>query len=172
MKIRLIKNLTILALLVLTCSAARSQKKLKRLLLIGTGQLASGFLDGTIESISYHYSNGFKLRCPNANDQFWDPSLSWKNKYKNGDPNLGPKFAGSTTGLVFTTDAYHMLRTSKRAIDMGSIVYLMNDTYCNKKISKKQKLKTAAKDFIVLTAMRCVGFHLSYSYLFKRQSPK
>jgi len=52
--------------------------------------LLSGMLDGTVEGITWHYEEGFKPRCPKANDYFWNPALSWKNKYKNGDPQQGP----------------------------------------------------------------------------------
>jgi hypothetical protein len=165
-------NLLLVLALWLGCTQMQAQRKFKKLLMVGSGQLVSGFLDGTIESISYHYDNGFKLRCSWVNDAFWDPSVSWKNKYMNGDPNKGEKFMGSTTCLAFTTDAYHLLRTSKRAIDGVSIAYLLNDDICNKKLARKKRFKAAAKDFVILTAIRCVGFHLSYSYLFKRQTTK
>ena len=36
---------------------------------------------------------------------FWNPSRSWRNKYKDQEEPKGPKFFGSTTFLVFTTDA-------------------------------------------------------------------
>jgi hypothetical protein len=159
----------ILALALVFSGQIQAQSKLKKLLWMGSGQLVSGFLDGTIESISYHYDNGFKLRFKKVNDQFWDPCKSWTNKYRNGDPKQGEKFMGSTTCFAFTTDAYHMLRTTKRTIDGVSMGYLLNDDVCNKKLRKKQKFKNAAKDFMILTAIRCVGFHLSYSLLFRRQ---
>lgn len=38
---------------------------------------------------------------------WWNPNISWKNKYKNNDPTQGPKFFGSTTFLVWLTDAWH-----------------------------------------------------------------
>jgi hypothetical protein len=167
-----LKTLLLIIVLVLCADHLYSQKKFRKLLLIGSGQFISGFIDGTVESINYHYYNGFKLRCPKANDKFWNPEQSWKNKYMNGDPTKGEKFMGSTTCFAFTTDAYHMLRTSKRTIDGVSICYLMNDDVCNKRLSKKKRFKAAVKDFAVLTAIRCVGFHLSYSYLFKRQVQK
>ncbi len=38
---------------------------------------------------------------------WWSEHKSWINKYKNGDPNQGPAFFGSTTFLVFMTDGWH-----------------------------------------------------------------
>ena len=39
---------------------------------------------------------------------FWNPSESWKRKYKNNDPTQGPAFLGSTTIFVSLTDAWHL----------------------------------------------------------------
>lgn len=158
-------NIFILILALLSTSV-NAQKNLKKYLLCGSSSLLSGMLDGTIESINYHYHTGFKPRFKNANDQFWNPELSWRNKYLNGDPKLGPKFYGSTTSFVFTTDAYHLLRTSKRSLDGATLVYVINKD-CSKKIERKRKFKNMVKDFAVLTAIRCAGFHLTYSVLFK-----
>ena len=44
------------------------------------------------------------------NPKFWDFRVSWTNKYKNGDPKQGSKFFGSTTFLVFLTDAWHLYK--------------------------------------------------------------
>jgi hypothetical protein len=40
-----------------------------------------------------------------------DPQLSWKNKWKHGDPNQGPAFPLSTTTLVGVTDGWHFFKT-------------------------------------------------------------
>jgi len=159
------KNLIIALFIAILVQPCVAQKAWKKYLIAGSSVLVSGMMDGTIESINYHYENGFKARFPKANDQFWNPAVSWKNKYRNGDPALGRKFMGSTTALVFTTDAYHMLRTGKRAIDASTLVYAINKDCSIKK--KKARRKTMVKDFIVLTAIRCVGFHVTYTYLFK-----
>jgi hypothetical protein len=151
-----------------TCFHLGAQTNWKKYLVLGSSQFASGFLDGTIESISFHYDNGFKPRFKHVNDQFWNPQKSWVNKYKNGDCEAGPKFTGSTTCFAWTTDAYHLLRTTKRTIDGFTLTYYANDGIKSHK-TRKQKFKAAAKDFIILTAIRCIGFHVSYSLLFKSQ---
>ncbi len=153
-------------LLVVLSQAAIAQKEWKKYIVSGSSAFASGFLDGTIETISYHYYNGFKTRFPNANDQFWNPELSWRNKYKNGDPTLGPKFTGSTTFFAATTDAYHLLRTAKRTLDGFTVVHYMNSNR-QVKMNKKKRIIKTVKDFVIISAIRSVGFHLSYSLLFK-----
>lgn len=164
--------ITLVLVLVLFNSFA--QKGLKKYILPCSAMLVSGAIDGTIESASHHYYNGFKARFPNANDQFWNPEKSWKNKYLNGNPSNGPKHFGSTNVFVFTTDAYHLLRTSKRVVNTSTIIYYMEknkDCVVLKKEELKQikrkKFKESLKHFAALTVSRCIGFHLTYSVLFK-----
>lgn len=64
--------------------------------------MIGGAADGTNEVISHHYYK-FEAVFPRANDQYWNPNLSWTNKYQN-------PFPGKTTLLVWTTDGYHMTR--------------------------------------------------------------
>jgi hypothetical protein len=161
------KTTVIILSLFLICQFSVAQKKWKKLAFASTTAFVSGMLDGTTESISYHYEMGFKPRFKKANDQFWKPSESWKNKYKNGDPKQGEKFRGSTTSFVFVTDAYHLLRTSKRTLDGTTLVYFINSNCTGGKLSKKGKWKTAVKDFAIITAFRCIGFHTTYNFLFK-----
>ena len=42
---------------------------------------------------------------------YWDPKLSWKNKWKNGNSNEGENFIGSSTIFVFMTDAWHLAKS-------------------------------------------------------------
>lgn len=41
----------------------------------------------------------------------FNPHLTWRNKYKNEDPQQGEKFFLSTTVLVFLTDRWHLSKT-------------------------------------------------------------
>lgn len=44
-------------------------------------------------------------------DQFWNPELSWMNKWKGGDKKNGERFPLSSTVLVFTTDGWHLMKS-------------------------------------------------------------
>ena len=46
----------------------------------------------------------------NLDEDWWNPTWSWRNKYKYNNPSLGEKFLFSTTILVFLTDAWHMFQ--------------------------------------------------------------
>lgn len=43
-------------------------------------------------------------------DDWFNPAVSWRNKWKNGDPLQGERFLGSSTFLVWLTDAWHFLK--------------------------------------------------------------
>lgn len=59
----------------------------------------SGFSEGINNTLLFRYSK-FKKRFPKANDQWWEPSVSWKNKHDN-DTKL------DNTLFSFMTDGFH-----------------------------------------------------------------
>jgi hypothetical protein len=67
----------------------------------------AGIFEGAVEALRFRYKTVKKL-LPLLSDQFWDPSISHTNKYKNHNPKLGPKFLLSTNALVWVTDGYHL----------------------------------------------------------------
>lgn len=70
--------------------------------------IISGFANAVMDTLQFHYSKSIFKKF--KNQQWWNPAISWKNKYKNNDPNDGSKFFGSTTFLVFVTDAWHFFQ--------------------------------------------------------------
>jgi hypothetical protein len=42
------------------------------------------------------------------NDKWFNPALSWKNKWKNGIAKQGERFLGSSTIFAFLTDFWHL----------------------------------------------------------------
>lgn len=46
------------------------------------------------------------------NPNFWNPTICYKNKWKDGISGGTPKFFGSTTFLVFLTDGWHLLKSA------------------------------------------------------------
>lgn len=57
-------------------------------------------------TLQFHYITSIFKDLPIC---WWSPALSWVNKYKSKD-NRTPKFFGSTTFLVWTTDAFHLFQ--------------------------------------------------------------
>ena len=62
------------------------------------------------------------------NPLFWDKHKSWVNKWKNGEPSQGEKFFGSSTFLVWLTDAWHLFNSlsyvSAFALGIFSTIFL------------------------------------------------
>lgn len=131
------------------------KKKIKQYAIQGGLILVSGAADGLGEYTYAHYSK-FQKQFPNANPQYWNPAISWINKwdwdYEN-ETSRGEKFFGSSTFLVATTDAYHLLRT----IDRTTMI-----TATSINLGQKQKWYWYLLDIVVMSAFRNIGFHLTY----------
>lgn len=65
-------------------------------LLIILAAIANAFMDLSSEGLLH--------------SDWWNKETSWMNKWKLGDPELGPKFWGSTTVFVFLTDGWHLFQ--------------------------------------------------------------
>ena len=119
--------------------------------------LFAGMCDGFSQTLYSHYY-AFENKFPEANSQYWDPHESWKNKYLNGDPAQGEKFLGSTTFLVFSTDAFHLMRTLNKInlVTLGALEF-----------SEKRPFWNYVIDIVVYSAVYSAGFTLTYEVIFK-----
>ena len=72
--------------------------------------MIAGIFNAIMDTLSSHYGVSIFSKYP-KHEQFLNPQKSWLNKYKNNDPDLGPKFFGSMTFLVWTTDLWHLAKT-------------------------------------------------------------
>lgn len=97
----------------------------------------------------YHKSIFSKL-----NPRFWNPYESWKNKWKNGNPEKGEKFFGSTTVFVFITDSWHLFK--------ALFVYLMFFT-----IITYENI-FGYYDFIIYLCLWFLGFEATKIFLTKK----
>jgi len=118
----------------------------------------AGALEGTSETLKWHYGD-FEEFFPGANKNFWNPKYSWKNKYKNQNKEEGPKFPGSNTFLVWTTDGYHAVRFARNV--------MLTTTLALHPLHKKKKWYNYALDIAVHTLAYQVGFHATYTVAFK-----
>ena len=69
----------------------------------------AGILNAIMDVLSFRYKTSIFSKYTKLQD-FFDPQKSWVNKYKDNNPELGPKFFGSKTFLVFLTDAWHLAK--------------------------------------------------------------
>jgi len=86
----------------------------------------AGLAEAVMDTIQFHYSSSIFSKF---DSEFWDPSISWKNKYKGGEPGAGPKFWGSTTFFVGITDAWHLFKLLRNLFLFIAIFFLAYN-YC------------------------------------------
>ena len=85
--------------------------------------MIAGMFNAIMDTLSFQYDKSIFLKYPKY-EKFLNPQKSWLNKYKNNDPALGPKFFGSMTFLVWTTDLWHLAKTIMVvSIVIGTVFY-------------------------------------------------
>ncbi len=65
--------------------------------------------NATMDALSFRYGKTWFARHP-AMEGWWNPAISWRNKWKDGDRSKGEAFPFSSTALVATTDAWHAFK--------------------------------------------------------------
>lgn len=68
----------------------------------------AGLSKAIMDNLQFHFNRSIFNQLK-YNQKFWDPTLSWSNKYKEGSMTE-PKFFGSTNYFVFLTDAWHLFQ--------------------------------------------------------------
>ena len=117
----------------------------------------SGASKGLHDVLEYHYDH-FQNLHPKANPCYWNPSISWHNKWQNGDPANGERFPGSSTIFVSLTDASHLTNSISKYTAIAAIVI---------KIGQKQEWKYYLYDFVIYTFAYSAGFWTTYEILYK-----
>jgi hypothetical protein len=73
--------------------------------------IISAIANSIMDTLQHHYSQSvFSKLKPNSFLYKMSNPESWKNKYKEGNPDLGDKFFGSTTIFVWITDLWHFCK--------------------------------------------------------------
>lgn len=70
--------------------------------------------DAMQDTVAYHYDTSVFRNAKHR--QWFDPSISWRNKWKDGDAGKGERFFGSSTFLVWLTDFWHFMKAVKIAL--------------------------------------------------------
>jgi hypothetical protein len=125
--------------------------------LSGSLVFLAGASKGFNETLMFHWK-AFRHRFPNANPNWYNPDISWKNKYKNGDPDAGARFPLSTSFLVGLTDQYHLNTMINRVAWTSAIVIRIGEP--------RKPLKHYLADMLYYSLCHQAGFALTY-YPFK-----
>ena len=118
--------------------------------------LVSGMADGLAEASKFHLKGVTEVF---GDAKFWDNSLSWRNKYRNGDPAQGAKFPLSTTALAWTTDGYHLSRMIRNSTMIAAITIRIGEPakawYCY------------VIEAVIYYLTYQLGFTITYDIIFK-----
>lgn len=151
-----------LLLAVTTQAQVKTEKKYKWKMdgnkwLTGGLVFTAGASKGFNETLLHHWK-AFRRSFPKANPNWYNPDISWRNKYKNGDPDAGAKFPLSTSVLVMFTDQYHLNNFINKAAWTSALVIKIGEG--------KRPLKHYILDLIYYNLCHFAGFALTY-YPFK-----
>ena len=121
--------------------------------LTGSLVFTAGASKGFNETLMHHWK-GFHHMFPNANEQWFNPEISWRNKYKDGDPDGAARFPLSKSVLVMFTDQYHLNNFINKAAWTSTLVL--------KICEGKKPFIHYVYDFIFYSVCHQLGFALTY----------
>ena len=82
----------------------------KTLILILLFIITAGMAKGVSDTLQFHY--GTSVFASFQNEQWWNPEMSWKNKYRDYDAgDTREAYLFSRSLLVWRTDAWHLAQT-------------------------------------------------------------
>lgn len=116
--------------------------------------LLSGFLGGVSwgihETVHYHYS-AFQKVHPNADPNWWDPSISWNNK--------------NTSNIPFSRDFMVVFTDAKHLFAAANTLSLVGGT-CVVVIGDKRKWYEYLVDLGIMFVGRSIGFQVTYNGIY------
>lgn len=123
----------------------------------------SAFLKGICDTLQFHfYTSVFADKKP----MFWNPQVSWRNKYKDYPTDPRPRFFGATTFLVALTDAWHLLDTLRTFAISTALCVLASPLL---HISGNAFVAWLVIWIALVFVIHSGAFHLSYTVLFKKK---
>lgn len=130
----------------------------------GIPLFVSGYAQGTHEILVHKYHK-FQAVHSGADPDYWDPDRSYGNKWEDGKIENGPAFFGSSTFLAWTTDGKHLLSTIRTVSTIAAVVWVSIGP------GPARRWWTYLVDAVIYTTAYQLGFHLSYSLIYKGHKP-
>lgn len=94
------------------------------------------------------------------NPQWYDPRISWENKYEDWPIDTRAAYPGSKTWLAWTTDGWHLAKTTQlKSMQLAVVFYNPN--------KEKRKWWWPVADVAVSSLMFSAGWSLSNHFLVK-----
>jgi len=70
--------------------------------------ILAAICNAVMDTLTHHYPTSI---FNDMNPKYWNPQISWKNKYLDGVKAFGPAFFLSTGILVAFTDGWHLFKS-------------------------------------------------------------
>lgn len=91
------------------------KKHITLLIIVLALSFLAGLADGTRDVLSFRYAQsvfpqGADEQLMGGGPQYWNPAMSWRNKWENGDPAQGEAFPLASGALVWLTDGWHLMQ--------------------------------------------------------------
>lgn len=107
-----------------------------------------------MDKIQHHWSTSIFSRL----GAWWNPSESWRLKWKNGDPKQGERFPGSSTVFVFITDFWHLAKWVMLKAIFAAMAWGLYGVWWQRVVA-----------FVVLHAAFSMGFELFFRFVFQKK---
>jgi len=112
--------------------------------------IIAGISNAIMDTLQFRYSRSIFAKF--KNQQWWNPTLSWRNKWKNGDYLQGEKFWGSSRWFVRFTDAWHFFQGM-----MYTCLFLVVVLY--------EKIFNSIFDFLLIYLLFTTIFQIFFKFL-------
>lgn len=126
----------------------------------------SGGAWGINQMIHHHKSDAEKLF---GNPNKWDPDITWRRKYRNGDPEQGERFPGAASVFVWATDWDHATATihSTGLVGMGFCISIgaFGDWKRRTRAERKKIIWHTLAYSAIGYAAHGLAFHTVYTWL-------
>lgn len=113
-----------------------------------------GVFKAVSDLLAFSYSRSIFVRF--GNRQFWDHSISYRNKWKNGEKEQGEKFFLSSTLLAALTDGWHLSEMFRHVFTVAAVI----------SYGYFGQLFSYWLDAIIFLALYSGTFHIFYTYIF------
>lgn len=117
-------------------------------ILAAVAVLVSGGFEGVMDHLQFHYGK---------QSQFWNPKISWLNKYRDWDVSKGLTFRGRF--LVFTTDGWHLMKWCRNLFVFTGIA--LYGSSCHSWDEWKWHIVAG----VCFWAINRIGFNITYKLL-------
>lgn len=105
----------------------------------------AGLAEGVMDFLQFHFL---------VHNKFWNPDISWKNKWKDGNPLKGEKFWQSSRALVFLTDGWHLMKFVRNLFIFASFLVLPDYSFAY-----------LLMWVLLMRLLYGIGFTITYKYL-------